>query len=436
MDAGAVADTAVTPRAGGLTRALWLASALFIVYGTTLPFKVDTYSPHLAGRLRRLAVSTPWALQAADHLSIPDVVQNILLFVPFGALGLLACRRGSLLARVLLITAAAALLSGCVEILQLFTADRVSSVTDLLTNTVGAAAGACAAVIGGGICRRARDRALAAGLIDRATFYPLLIMLGVLVLSALQPFDVTLDVGTVGHKIRLLLQDPWQFTGVDDEGIAAMQAALLAVAACRWLSVRSVASPAVAGGMAVALLAVGLEGSQALIQSRQPGLADALVGVAGAAAGAALWAARRGRASRPLAVAGVGVATAVGATLQMLSPFTLASHYQPVEWVPFLNYYAYTSFNTVSHTIELVLLYLPLGFVFASGAPRTGRALATAAFVGACLAIPLEYLQGWVSGRYPDVTDVVVSVAGCAAGAWLATDGAARFAALTGDAGD
>jgi hypothetical protein len=28
------------------------------------------------------------------RLSIPDVVQNILLFVPFGALGFLACRNG------------------------------------------------------------------------------------------------------------------------------------------------------------------------------------------------------------------------------------------------------------------------------------------------------------------------------------------------------
>ena len=425
----------MTPRTDGLTRALWLASALFIVYGTTLPFTFDGDSSNVAARLQRLAITTPWALQATDDLSLPDVVQNILLFVPFGALGLLASQRGSRLVRALVVTAAGAVLSGSVEVLQLFTADRISSVTDLVTNTGGAAAGAGAVLVGGGLGRRALDRALAAGLIDRATFYPLLVMLGVLALSALQPFDVTLDVGTVGHKVRLLLQDPWQFTGVGDEGIAAMQAALLAVAASRWLNVRGAESPAVAGGMAAAALALCLEGSQALIQSRQPGLADALVGLAGAALGAALWASFHGRASRSLVVAGVGVATALGAALQMLSPFTLASHYQSVQWVPFLNYYAYTSFGTVSHTIELVLLYLPLGFVLASGTPRTARALAGAASVGVCMAIPLEYLQGWVSGRYPDVTDVALSVAGCATGAWLATDGERRFAALTGDEG-
>lgn len=422
----------MTRQADGLTRTLWLVSALFILYGTTLPFAFDGTSAMVASRLSRLPFTTPWALHAADRLSIPDVVQNVLLFLPFGALGFLARRSESAARRALVITAAGALLSASVEVLQLFTADRISSLTDLATNTGGAAAGALAAVVGQGLGRRTLDRVARAGLLDDATFYPMLVLLGVVALSAWQPFDVTLDVGTVGHKVRVLLRDPWQFDGINDEVIAAVQVALFAGALCRWMESVGVPAPVLSGALVSVAVTSGLEASQILIAGRQPGLASVLFRVTGALTGAWLWGAYYRTVRGSVLTIAVTLASAVGAALQMLSPFTLAARYQPVQWVPFLNYYAYTSFGTVSHTFELLLLYLPMGFVLGgTGSPAPGRALAASAALAVAVAVPLEYAQGWVVGRYPDVTDVALAVAGACLGGWLATGGATRFAALT-----
>ncbi len=69
----------------------------------------------------------------------------------------------------------------------------------------------------------------------------------------------------------------------------------------------------------------------------------------------------------------------------------------------------------MSHVIELVLLYVPLGFFVGQIAPRRHRAVWLAIGLTLAVAGPIEYLQGWVVGRYPDVTDIGISLCG----AWL-----------------
>ena len=430
-----MADTEVSATArSGLLGWLWLLSALFIVYGTTLPFAFDPEG-HAAARLAHVGQTTPWALHAVDRLSVPDVVQNILLFVPFGALGVLVWRRrGSThpLLSMLAVVAFGALLSAGVETLQLFTIDRTSSLTDLATNTAGAFAGALAALLGRDVGLRGVDLLGRSGLLESPATYPMLVFLGVLCLSTWQPFDVTLDVGTVGHKVRLLLRNPWQFNGLDDEGTALLQASLFTGALAAWLSAMGRQAPAPTAAGLAALLVTGLEGSQVLIGARQPGLADGAARVLGCVLGASAWAAGRATGAHLLTLV-VALLTAVGAALQMLAPFRLADSYQPVQWIPFFGYYVNTSFDTVSHTIELLLLYLPLGFVLGrqqQGAPPT-RTMRTGILLALAVAAPIEYAQGWVVGRYPDVTDVALSVLGAGAGIWAAREGRSYFRSLS-----
>jgi VanZ family protein len=142
-----------------------------------------------------------------------------------------------------------------------------------------------------------------------------------------------------------------------------------------------------------------------------PSLWDAVVGAAGIAVGGML-----GSLSRRLQWPGLGLsllvlATAVSAALLMLSPFEISPEYQTMGWFPFLSQYSRTTFETLSHVIELGLLFFPLGYCFAASAAsgRSRRLLA----IGLALAIaaPLEALQGWVIGRYPDVSDVALSLA-------------------------
>jgi glycopeptide antibiotics resistance protein len=65
----------------------------------------------------------------------------------------------------------AAGLSTAIEGLQLFTADRVTSVADVMTNTTGALMGAVAAQIVGNASMRA-IKAVRARAVDGTSFYP------------------------------------------------------------------------------------------------------------------------------------------------------------------------------------------------------------------------------------------------------------------------
>src|SRR3989442_6439256 len=66
---------------------------------------------------------------------VADVIVNVILFVPFGAALSVA---GTRLLRVCLV---AALFSGAIELTQLFVPGRDSSLSDVMSNTTGAAVG-------------------------------------------------------------------------------------------------------------------------------------------------------------------------------------------------------------------------------------------------------------------------------------------------------
>jgi VanZ family protein len=121
---------------------LWALFALFIVYGTTIPFEFSRDPDFVRQKVAELSWN-PLTRPDGRRVSIPDSVQNVMLFVPFGMLGGLACRRSfaSRGTTVAAVTAAAVALSVAVETLQLLTTNRVSSVSDVATNGVGALAG-------------------------------------------------------------------------------------------------------------------------------------------------------------------------------------------------------------------------------------------------------------------------------------------------------
>jgi VanZ family protein len=74
-------------------------------------------------------------------VSMPDVAVNVLLYVAFGALGALAMRGSysrSRLRLVLRLVILAILFSAANEALQLYTIDRVGSLTDIGSAAAGA----------------------------------------------------------------------------------------------------------------------------------------------------------------------------------------------------------------------------------------------------------------------------------------------------------
>ncbi len=107
--------------ASRLPAILWLTFTLFIVYGGSIPFHFTADRAQVADKLSRLRLNPLISPDTGRRASIPDVVQNIALFIPFGALGVIALRQQrSELTAIIGTTALAAVLSAAVETMQLF----------------------------------------------------------------------------------------------------------------------------------------------------------------------------------------------------------------------------------------------------------------------------------------------------------------------------
>lgn len=110
----------------------WAALCAFIVYESVGEWRTD--GPNI------------WAPLL---ISIHDVVENVAVYVLFGVLGVLSLgntQRRHWLRRAVKIGMIAVLFSAINETLQLYTIDRVASVTDIVSAGVGALGGA--AIVG------------------------------------------------------------------------------------------------------------------------------------------------------------------------------------------------------------------------------------------------------------------------------------------------
>lgn len=125
-------------RGSPLARSAWLAYALLLVYSGLAPWS----------GWRDLGLD-PFAYLSAPvprYLTRFDLIVNVLAYIPFGALVVLALHprvRG--VAVVALATVTGLLLAGMIEAAQTYLPTRVASNLDLLTNTSGALIGAGAA---------------------------------------------------------------------------------------------------------------------------------------------------------------------------------------------------------------------------------------------------------------------------------------------------
>lgn len=403
---------------------LWIASAVFIVYGTTIPFNFVHDSRLVADHIARLTWNPLIAADTGQRVSIPDFVSNILLFCPFGLFGVWALPRPrALWARIPLVAALGLVLTIGVEALQLLTIDRTTSMSDVFANASGALAGAVAAVLLSTLVERFLRAVSATGIAALPSFFPFLVATAVLLGGAFEPFDVTLDVSSVLPKLRAFIADTIPRHAPTDEGLSLLQHALFTSTLVMWLEDAGIASAKPFAAVAGVVVALGAEVGQLFIAARAASLWDAAVGIAGALAGIPIGVSFRKSRRSPRWWIGIFVLTGLGVAMQQLSPFSLADDVASFQWIPFLNYYAFTTSETVSHSAELLIGYFPLGFAFALTARRrrTRSLLVLAAALS--IAAPVEFLQQFVGGRFPDVTDVLLSLAGAWLGAWTATRG-------------
>lgn len=412
-----VPTTGISVQTARVYQVLWAASALFIVYATTIPFAFVSDSAAVHEHLARAIQQA--TLAQVRSLSRSDVLQNVFFFVPFGLLGCAALGRlRALLGFAITVVAAAALSIAC-ELVQLLTADRISSVWDVAANSAGAFVGGLGYLIaresGRQIVRRFGREAL-----TNATTYPLICVVLLVVIGAWEPFDFTLDVGTVWSKAKALMDEArGHWPPISDEVLAALRHALLTGVCADWLRRRRYAArPRLSAALACGFLAAALETSQFFISSRAPSIEDLAAALCGVVIGAAAYPNLVGSRQLPALLI---VASFCAAVPFYLQPFVFSSVYAPVPALLFFSYYERTSLQTISHVVDLMLIYAPIGFCLQWS--RRSSALVWSAVIAAVMASTLEYAQGWIVGRYPDLTDVGIGVLGGVLGAAVARRG-------------
>jgi len=386
-----------------------LLYVLLICYGSLYPFtgwRVPTGDP-LALFLSPLK----------EHLSRPDLVTNLLAYLPLGYLAMMLLtgegREGKEGIALFAAGFLGCLLSASMEFLQLFLPSRVSSVIDLALNGFGSCLGACLARWRQGKTgalqglHRWRDLWFMPGWRGNGG----LAVAGLWALSQLAPFVPSLDVGSVRAGLRPLwhtLRDPGSFrlaeTAVYCCSIAAAAGAVLLAAKRRW---------PVLGRYTLFVAAVLF--LKIFMTSRQLSL-EAVTGSAAALAALPLLAVL----PRSALSAVAGAAALAAFTCDELRATT--GHFiglRSFNWIPFLSQMMRPLTGFIS-ILEGVWPFFTLAYLAQAAEFRTPR---YAALWGAgavtVLTFALEWCQLGIPGRYPDVTQVALSLAGWSA-AYLA----------------
>jgi len=399
---------------------LW---GLFIVYATMLPFDFSASGHEIKARLRRL-----WERPLKGG-SWADVASNVLLFMPWGFLLAvwLAGRGRRYLATLSLALLSGALLSGSVELVQLFAPRRVASVIDLVTNTFGSSVGA---LVGWPWARwiwpimSVRIRQL---LVSRPMTGCALAAGAALVIAGVFQLHVNLAPAELSAALEAArptalappLRGPalppklWSWAG---ELLVWVLAGGLFALAARESGRRGPGvigwACGLAGGVSLAVLALRLA---------MPGHEVDITSIALALLGSALGAAPVARSAAGDASRWIDPALLIWGLAVVMAAWNPPRFTWPVPplWrlervVPFWSYFASRSLADLADVAGEVLAFMPLGALLAARSWR--QSFAGAVLIGVALGAVLEIGQVFVPSRTADVTDVLSAAGGAGLG--------------------
>jgi glycopeptide antibiotics resistance protein len=269
-----------------LANVVWIATTLFILVLTAAPFHFDTSLDSVSAHLSRIRLNPLISPDTGRRISIPDFVQNLLLFVPFGAATVSAFGGESPLHRIRSAVLLGCALSMTAELVQLLTTDRISSLADVLANTAGALTGAMMAAV----WQRQRWTEFVSlakpGAASTPTYRAVLATALLVCVVSWEPFDVTLDVGVVAGHLKALRAGLWQTSFSADHIVVFALFLLFGFMLTQWLCELHVRFPVPVGIAAAMIAGIVLEASQIFIESRLPTVVDGLANVSGAIVGA------------------------------------------------------------------------------------------------------------------------------------------------------
>lgn len=382
-------------RLNSLRWALLVGYMCLIVYGTLYPFAQW-----------RVPDDFPWMFHAAlrHGISRTDILANVLLYVPLGFLAAVG-RRWRALPWVLV---AALVLSVCLEYMQGFLPDRVTSWLDVLTNVSGAGIGVAVAALAvklwWGDAGAAWVRELMLRLRSDRVAWVGIAALIVWGCAQLIPFVPSLSLSNVKDGLK-----PVWYALQGSEPVSAWRCVVyFAATAALMVSGASALRITRWGGIAALFLLITLP-LKVLMLGRQLSL-EALIGTcSGVAVGLVLW---NSSGWRALIVAALLVS--VYWVAEALQPGATSAAMHAFNWIPLRLQLAHP-LNGLANLADTVWPPLVLACLCRRLEMRSLWVLLPSV---ALLLFALECAQLWVPGRYPDITTVLVGTA-----AWVVAAG-------------
>jgi len=405
-----------------LLRWIFFFYCLFILYGSFIPFRFSDDPEFVRSQFVRF-FAPPYD-HGVRRFSLPDVVSNVLLFVPFGLLwvgGEFSLRLQSRFWRAAFTTGLLGLLSGLViESGQMFSPGRIASILDALCNGIGSATGAAAGYLLFRAFRGSFGLILLQLLRERPSLVLLAMLLIVSMADAYYPFDVTLDVSTVWQNVKNTRLIP--FVGMRRFWLDLLVEKTLLYAAIGYLALRNLPAgtarnPKLAW-LACSTIALIIEAGKLFCAGRSPNIDSVLFSSLGALVGVVLV--------PPLATTGIArrhareilviLVLCIVAYVE-LSPFDwiraadeIPLRIAKIEWLPFSSYYSAEPQAALFDLAKKLLLLGSLGFLIAQGSRNRspGRREALAAGAGLLVGLILEAGQIGLESRNPSLTDVLL----------------------------
>lgn len=350
-----------------------------ILYGSLYPFEFNNHVDPTKGVQYLLSTWRP-------HTSIGDVLANILLYLPFGFFAAKTAVELAPFLRVFAALVAGAALSMSLEYAQLWDAGRVSAMSDVYANSLGAVIGA---TIGMALTidvhlfhwRELRRRPFA------------FLMILCWIAYRLFPYVPVIDAHKYWHAIMPLLYGP-----------AAKPLDILPYFA-GWLAVGALLESAVGPTVRVALpgLLFVIFGARVAIGDVALSQAD----VAGGFVAAAIWVAWPFASKRRMRI--IAAALAGDVVVEGLRPFRFLAAPRPFNWVPFLSLIDGSIWTSLPAYMAKFFLYGTLVWSLR----RTGLSWIVATAAAATLVFAVHYMQIYLPGRSAEITDVLlVAMAG------------------------
>ena len=352
---------------------LWLGFAAIAAYGSVYPF--DFQFRDLDPAAWQAFVDT-----CCRETSRGDILGNVVLFLPFGYLGVLAARPETRLTRqFVMVCLLGVVFAFLLQVAQLYLPSRDENLQDVIWNLLGIVVGGALGIPSRHVVRRAADHATGLQLVPW-------ILIGSWLSYRLIPFVPSIDFQSIKDAVKPLL-DPGSLT-----------LAGTAYTTVAWLIVGYLLNGALQGkrlGRFLPIVVLGSFGLEILIVFNL--LTPSNV-AAGLTAIVLHWAVfnRLKRVELPLLLC-------LLATLawDSLTPLTLRAEAASFNWLPFQGFLGGSMFVNAQSAAEKVFAYGSIVYLLLRmGAGSWTSLLAAAAWVAG-----IEFAQTYIVNTTPEITD-------------------------------